>query len=167
MDKSVRAVLAQLHTPRGRPRLEIGGAGEPSVEARCLLWLPDPEGRSGRVSLAERCVPDPEAVPVALYVLKDWYEDTSYVTAYDTEHVRFPRDVLERLVVEAAASPLHAASMTASGRHIIHQERFDDYSGLHGGGPPRVASVQVSLRLRLEDLEPRLDLSYRPQVPAK
>jgi hypothetical protein len=138
-------ILKKLHTTYPNPHLEIEGAGEPSIEARYLCWLDYlPEGEGTQ----------------AIYVISDWYEDTSYVTEFDTEVISFPKSELEQLVELALASEGKSASLSLKGIHTIHKERWDDYADTHTGGPEDYHIVQVMLELKIEQDNPRLSLSY-------
>ncbi len=70
----------------------------------------------------------------ATYIIKDFFEDTPYVTAYDVENVEFSRSVIDGLIWKALVSKYREASVRAEGERYHHRERTDDYSGTHDGG---------------------------------
>lgn len=150
MDRdAIGRVLSQLHQTTGRPRLEIEGAGELSIEAQYLTWIRHAADGKGAQ---------------AVYVLEDWYEDTSYVTEYRTECVLLPKAGLESLV-EYALSAHGKAEVHAVGSRRAHYERWDDYSGDHSGSAEEVCDVLVKLSVDLQGGRPKVAVELLPFVP--
>ncbi len=89
VNQEITHILRKLHSNMGRPRLEIEGAGEPSIEAQYLTWIKHKEEGEGET---------------AVYVIRDWYEDTSYVTEYRTECIKLPKSGIESLVEYALST---------------------------------------------------------------
>jgi len=127
--EEILKVLRMLHNNREKPRLEIPGAGEPSIEALYLNWFNNAKNSEPSV-----------------YVIADWYEDTSYVTEFNTECIKLPKAGIESLV-EYALSTNMGAEVYAKGLRIKHNERWDDYCGEHKGAPEEVTDVLVKLSL--------------------
>ena len=142
MKQDISDILEKLHTTTGKPRLEIEGAGRPSVESEFLKWIKYP-------AKGEK----------AVYVLQDWYEDTSYVTEYRTECVVIPKSGVEEVINLALAMDDKKAILKVDASHIRHFERWDDYSGDHTGEPAKHTEVSVYLGLALEP-EPAITLRY-------
>lgn len=141
----VRGLLTTLHgrSPHGRygkPRLEIPEIGRlDALIARLwgdYLWGDDEE--------------------YAVYVLKDFYEDTSYVLDYDTECYLIPSSALWRLTKAARDSDDKRASISTDGLHLVHRERFDDWSGYHAGEPEQTSEANFLLSLDLETRFPSM-----------
>ena len=148
-NKQVFTILKQLHSRTGHPRFEIEGAGEPSVEAQYLGWIhhrKEGEGES------------------AVYVIKDLYEDTSYATEFMTECLLLPKSSIEGLVKITLKSEAKEASTAIKGRYVVHNERWDDYSGTHDGSPAESHEVLAQLSLRIKDGNPLFSIKYRDKL---
>ena len=147
--QKITDILRNLHSSRGHPRLEIEGAGEPSIEAQYLTWIKHKKEGEGET---------------AIYVIQDWYEDTSYVTEYRTECIKLPKSGIESLV-EYALSTNSKALIHTKGKHIKHNERWDDYSGSHDGSPVEVTDILVELSLELLAEKPIFSVHQLPYIP--
>lgn len=142
-DKQVAEVLRKLHKNSGFPRLEVEGVGELSSEARILNWFHhDGAGES------------------AVYVTSDDYTDMSYVTEFQIDFLRIPKERLEELVEAAMQSKGKEAAMRTSGTRVRHYEKFDNYSGKHIVSPRESREVMVDLSLNLEGEMPVLSVEY-------
>lgn len=147
--ETILEILRKLHCTIGRPRLEIEGVGEPSIEAQYLTWIKHRKEGEGET---------------AIYVIRDWYEDTCYVTEYRTECIKLPKSGIESLV-EYALSTNRKASIHTKGVHIKHDERWDDYSGSHDGSPAEVTDILVELLLDLLGEKPCFSIHQLPFLP--
>jgi hypothetical protein len=147
--QDIAQVLRELHSIIGNPHLEIEGAGVPSIEAQWLGWM--------------RHMKDGEG-DKAVYVMKDWYEDTSYVTSFDVECLKLPKTGIESLV-EYALSDGMKASLYTVGTHFEHKERWDDYNDSHDGGPAETRDELVELSLDLLGEKPVFSVRSLPFKP--
>jgi hypothetical protein len=85
---------------------------------------------------------------VALYVIKDWYEDTSFLLDMDVECVRLPRASLDSLAAFALYDQGPARICTV-GEHIRHQELNNAYTKYRAGGSQESSKALVELSLSL------------------
>lgn len=148
-DKNITDILKRLHTTNRNPRLEIEGAGKPSIEAQHFGWIEDNQEGEGKT---------------AIYVIRDWYEDTSYVTHYDIEYISLPKPGIESLIEYALSSGIKTAIYT-KGTHVKHNERWDDYTSSHDGSPAEFTDVLVELSLDLLGEKPDFSLQQLPFLP--
>jgi len=84
-----------------------------------------------------------------VYIIRDWYEDTSYITAYDIETVTFPKSAIEELIAKALASKDKEAMQKIEAERYVYKERWDDYAGTHDGGPEEYRNIPLSIHLKI------------------
>ncbi len=158
--QEISDILAQLHHSEGLPRLEIEGIEEPSVDAR-FLKLFYHEGKKGD-SIAS-CLRRPlDIIPEekAVYIIKDSYEEASYVTDFDIICTHIPKSALESLVKAALESGSNEATASVEGVHETHRERWNDFVGTHDGGPPVYFPISLQLSLKIVGGRPSLSVEY-------
>ncbi len=147
--KQIPETLKKLHSACGKPRLEIEGAGEPSIEAQYLGWISRfKQGEGNR----------------AAYILNDWYEDTSFVLWNQVECFFLPKEGIESLV-EYALSSGPKASLYTIGQHFKHYERLDDYTGAHTGEPAQTSEELLEISLDIGSEKPVFSLRSLPFIP--
>lgn len=95
----------------------------------------------------------------AIYVIRDCYEDTSYVTAYDEKYLRIPKSEIEKLIQNALHSENKEAEIKIEGTYWDYKERWDDYCGTHEK-TDQVWSASIQLSLKLTEEKPCFHVKY-------
>ena len=133
--QQIKNILEKLHNTTEKPRLEIEGAGEPSAQASYLRWIQWKKQGEGET---------------AVYVIRDYYEDTSFVTSFNTECLKLPKSGIESLVEYVLSSKGRAVIQT-KGIYLVHDKTRNDYTDSYSGSPAKSSEVLVELTLDLQD----------------
>jgi len=135
MTSEIKCVLEKLHRSG---RLEIEGLNQPSIEAQYLGYF-SPQSEKKK----------------AVYVLRNFYDESGGDSDVDIDFVQFSRSDLEELIKQALESEIKMATVIVKGRRKTHREIWHHYSGYHFGGPSQINSVLVRLTLKMDE-EPSL-----------
>lgn len=139
-------IMKQLHQTQGYPRLEIDGAGKPSIE---VLYM--------------RCFPPDRRGRLAVYVLSDYYDERGSGSINDFDYITFQQSALERLIKSTLESELQEAKISTNGMRTIFQENLP-YGSKNGyRGPKMSYEASVQLILKIVDWNPSLTIEF-PKV---